>query len=688
MFGVRVKSGILNLWKNTGAQQPWRSGQRPVRAPFRATILTLFTLYAGALGATLSDRDLQRIAEFEHSPRLLDMPVAMRADMAPEVEAAYQDARASFSGRGSELARHFLTNTGFPPGNSAWNFMLEAVGDSEAAIELIHALWEPPAVQSGPPISAGGRTWLRERDTAEVHWAIASILVNEAVNTDPRVLTALLEAFEKLRPDQDHLGPGDASRVVELMAQLRGPEARAALQELARDRDAAIRALAIQGLGQAAGGELEQSAATQAAVVRALHSDPDPQARIEAAAALGRIGSADAIDPLRAALAREAHPQVVDAIVLALEELNVPWTEPQTCGDVVARTWEPRAAQRPFACWRAGVSAEGLREAAVGGPGQLRALALHALVEPALAYRPGVDLARLAPAVVPPPSPAQADQQTVTLKPAERTPPGPPQIAFEAPWRERLLESLTDLLSRPSGVTAAGAEISASTVTLLHDALWEIAGHDMPTALQFADRIAAPDARYVTQGRFGASWALWRKDPDSYEAYRRPRLAGTAALLAAACAVLLAWRRTRRAGFVLVLAALTWAAWTLAAVGPRELPPPPFAFMTVYAIALAAAGLCIAALALFEKPAARIPPGKAFTRGLLGIGLAAVLAFFVCGYTRWNGIFPIGGEGWELIFDPLGSAIIAAVAAAGLALVDGVVIARSTGRTRAAQSGS
>jgi hypothetical protein len=48
-------------------------------------------------------------------------------------------------------------------------------------------------------------------------------------------------------------------------------------------------------------------------------------------------------------------------------------------------------------------------------------------------------------------------------------------------------------------------------------------------------------------------------------------------------------------------------------------------------------------------------------------------AFVVCASTRNARIFPIGSEGWELIFEPLGSFLLAVVAAAILATVDGLI---------------
>jgi hypothetical protein len=34
-------------------------------------------------------------------------------------------------------------------------------------------------------------------------------------------------------------------------------------------------------------------------------------------------------------------------------------------------------------------------------------------------------------------------------------------------------------------------------------------------------------------------------------------------------------------------------------------------------------------------------------------------AFFVCGAARWFAVYPVGGEGWELIFEPLAATIVA-----------------------------
>lgn len=583
----------------------------------------------------LSDEDLRQISQFEQSPSLLDVPEFAREDMEPRVREAYSKARALFAGRGPELARHFLTHSGHPPSNSAWFFVLEAVADADTAILLIQALWDPPVVESGPPISAGGKTWMRERDRAEIQSAIASVLVDDAVSAAPSVLEALLEALERMRPARPELGPGDASRVVELMGYLKGGAAASALRHLASDPDPSIRSLALQGLGKVAGDEPQQAAAESSDTLsEALHSETDPRGRIEAAAALANIGSPEAGDTLQRALASEQHPMVVDAIVAALEKLDVRWPEAADCGDIVARSWEPGAARGPFACWREGATDLQLIDAAISSPGLLRVLALRALV-------------------------------------------AAPPITIDEASRERLLDSVVELLSRPSGaMPGPNAELSTSAVWMLHDVLWELAGQEMRTALRYADEIGTQGMRYTTQGRFGASYALFHKDSEGYMDYRRPRQLGLGVLCVIAFSALMLWRRTRRLGLALTVAALAWILWSLGAEQLRELPPPPLQFLTLSAIGSASAGFTVATFALLERrPWPRSAAAVLVRTGLAALG-AGVLAFFLCGYTRWSGVFPIGGEGWELIFDPIGSAVIAIPTAIALSLLDALAASR------------
>lgn len=631
------------------------------------------TLAAG----DLAPPEVAQLSRFERYSGLRDVPEAAREQEQPRVRARYQEARAHFAGRGPDIAQRFLTHTERPPDSQAYYFLLEAVGDTETTLALIRSLWAPPKVVSGPAISGGGRTWLLERDKSEISVAIESVLVNEAPRRDPRVVAALLEAIANLRPKDPRHGPGDAAMVVTLLGRCTGPDATTALQSLAEDPDAIVRGLAVQGLGESAGAA--GPASTLATVARMLRADPDPRARVEAATALGKMGSAEGITPLREALATERNAQVMDAIVLALVQLKSPPSEPKTCGEVVARTWEVHAARFPFTCWRAGVPPEELTEAAINGPLQLRALALYALIEKVAEHGKSQRQLVFSPrAVAPPPPAAPPGAEPITIIPIQPPTAGPgPRAEFDESTRGRLLASAVEVLSRPSAAfPGKGGEISFSTVTVVLDALWEIADRDMSVALKSADRISTPRARFVSQGRYAASYTLHGKNPAAYVEYRRPRQASAGALLAAVLGLLLVWRRTRRAGASLVVAALAWSLWSLSATPMRELPPPPLQFLTLSAIAFLSAGASVAAVALMTQ---RTEPGglaSAVGRGSAALGIAAVTAFFACGYTRWYDIFPIGGEGWELIFDPIGAAIIAAMAAVVLATLDRVVFRR------------
>lgn len=294
------------------------------------SLLAILQVGAAPAAGGLTPAEIQQLSRFDRKPSLRDVPAWARAEMEPRAQAAYREVQAVFAGRGPDVARHFLTHTEYPPVNEAYFFVLEAVADTETALVLIRALWDSPKVESGPAISGGGRTWLRERDKAEIHWAIVSVLVNQTVRSDSRVVSALLEAIERLRPKRRDLGAGDAGMMVELLGRCAGPEATAALQKFAEDPDAAIRGLAVQGLGQTTDpAKPKDPASTLATVARTLRSDPEPRTRVEAATALGKIGSAEGIPPLREALELERHPLVVDAVILALEQLKAFPSDPK-----------------------------------------------------------------------------------------------------------------------------------------------------------------------------------------------------------------------------------------------------------------------------------------------------------------------------------------------------------------------
>lgn len=626
----------------------------------------------------LAADDVQQLRRFERTAGLRDMPEWARDKEKPGVQRSYEEAQKNFAGRGPEVARHFLTHTGYPPANTAFFFVLEAVGDTETALVLIRALADPPKVESGPVIKVGDRSWLLERDGSEIRVAIESVLVNEPVRGDPRVVDALMEAITRLKARRG--GAASAGTVVALLGRCAGPEARAALQKLAADADASIRSLALQGLGEsarAAKAAPKDQAATLATLTQGLGTDPDPRTRLEAAGALGRLGSAEAVPPLRAALASERDPQVIDAVVLALGQLHARITDPQLCRDVLARTWEVEPARVLFSCWRGAATPEAVIEAATSGPAQLRALALYSLIERAAVRRRAPGLVRAPQLVAPPPPLAPPGARAITNVPVP--PPGPREpspVKFDEATRDRLLTSAVEVLSKHSAAfPGKGKEVSYTTAQLVRDALWEISGRDMGVALAHADRIAMTGARYFS-GRYSASYDLWNRDRPAYLDYRRPRQAVAAALAALLFVPLFIRRRFRRAGALIVIAALGWGASSLTATDVRELPPPPLQFLTVSAIAFFSAGITAAVIALHAQSR---PPGgmlKAAGRAGFTVTAAAVLAFFACGYTRWNDIFPVGGEGWGLIFDPIGSAIVAALIAMVLGLLDGLLLRR------------
>ncbi|MBI3069258.1 MAG: HEAT repeat domain-containing protein [Betaproteobacteria bacterium] len=422
----------------------------------------------------------------------------------------------SRSGPAHDVARHFLTHTDYPPANTAFFFVLEAVGDTETALVLIRALADPPKVESGPVIKVGDRSWLLERDGSEIRVAIESVLVNEPVRGDPRVVDALMEAIERLKAKRG--GAASAGTVVALLGRCAGPEARAALQRLAADADASIRSLALQGLGESArAGKAAppDRATTLATLAQGLSTDPDSRARLEAAGALGRLGSAEAVPSLREALVSERDPQVVDAIVLAL----------------------------------------------------------YSLIEQAAVRRRAPGLVR-APQLVAPPPPLPPGARAITIVPVPPLGPREPSpVKFDEATRDRLLTSAVEVLSKHSAAfPGKGKEVSYTTAQLVRDALWEISGRDMGVALVHADRIAMTGARYFS-GRYSASYDLWNRDRPAYLDYRRPRQAVAAALAALLFVPLFIWRRFRRADALVVIAVLGWGAWSLTATDVRELPP-------------------------------------------------------------------------------------------------------------------
>jgi len=80
--------------------------------------------------------------------------------------------------------------------------------------------------------------------------AIESVLVDDAVRRDSRVISALMESIVKLRAKPYGAGLRDTGLVVTLLGHCAGPDAASALQQLAADPDSTIRSTAIQSLGR------------------------------------------------------------------------------------------------------------------------------------------------------------------------------------------------------------------------------------------------------------------------------------------------------------------------------------------------------------------------------------------------------------------------------------------------------
>jgi len=374
-------------------------------------------------------------------------------------------------------------------------------------------------------------------------------------------------------------------------------------------------ALLIAGLGRGA---------EQRTHEEILKSDPDRQARIAAADALGRRAPAStAVETLLGALEKERDPRVVDAIVSALDRLRAPISEPQKCLDVAGRAWDAATAKPLFECWRASAGAADVLNAALSGPATLRALALRSVTEELGAGRRTAD----------------------------------------APTRDRLTDSAIEVMER-------GKELAASTAGLLHASLWDLTGHDFASALRTVDRMTSEEARLA------ASEYLSRQNLDAYLAARRPRQTWIGLLVAGCCALLMIPGKVRRLGAWLAGSCLVWVAWTWIAKDVRQLPPPSLSLLTTSFLAFLSAGLMIALVGWlpWEKIASRFI--RAFGRAGLAAALAGMLAAIATLWTRSSGWFPVLQEGWDLVVEPLGSLNLGILAGLVFALVDGFLFHR------------
>lgn len=566
------------------------------------------------LQVVLSSLDLQLLEKYSNP--------WTEADAGSQLE---EQARADFGGRGVEVANHFLIHTGPKPRNDAFYFVLGAVGDSDTALALIRALPSPPSQQSG----------MLARHFGEISTAIEAVLTNEATRRDPRIVAALEQAVSTARARPSGMGRHEAVTAVRLIAMCRSTEAARALARFTADPDPEIRTAAAGALRQLEPATAPDAASAAADLLRVLVSDSTPQARRQAADSLGSVEGAAIDTGLRAALHDERDPRVVDGIVQALRRRGTPVEDPGQCRDLVGRTWEAAVAQQLLDCWRRqGASHEELVQAALDGSATQRAVALLSLTAP--------DPLDSAKSLV-------VDTSTSTA-------------LLEPPLRDRLLEAAVWVLSEE--------RISDSTRDTAELALWNLSGRRMHLATAYADRVTPNAARYR------ASAALARADGAAYDARRRPQQAviGLAIMLAfGLLSGLLSVRRSplRRPALLLTMSAAGWVLWTFQASGVRDLPPPPLQLLSVAALALFSAGSVTAAAAMIRRPARTA--SSTIIRGVLTLTAAAGIAGVMCFATRRVRLFPSDRDGWELVFDPIGAAVLAAVAAAILMAIGRVL---------------
>jgi hypothetical protein len=554
--------------------------------------------------------DLQRLEKYSNAP----------ADSVAEAQLEEQ-ARLDFGGRGVQIATHFLIHTGPRPSNDAFFFVLRAVGDPDTALTLIRALPAPPTHESG----------MLDRHFGEIAVAIEAVLTNEATRRNPRIVAALAESISTARNKPYGSGRHEALEGVRLIGMCRGVEAYRVLGRFATDPDQEIRTAAASALGQfepATAAAAADPASPAQDLLRLLVTDPSPSVRRQAADSLGAVEEAAIDAGLRAALDAERDPRVVDGILGALRRRGTPVDDPNQCRDLIGRTWEAPVAQQMLDCWlRQGISREGLGQAALDGPPTQRAAALFTLTMPApLAARSLV-----------------VDRSVQTG-------------LFEPALRDRLLEAAVWVLSQEE-------VISASTRDTAEGALWNLSGGSMDRATAYADRVRPNTAR------FRASAALARADARAYDATRRPQQAVIALTIALASGLLMVRRsRLRRPALLLTISAAGWALWTFQSSGVRDLPPPPLQLLSVAALAFLSAGTTTAAAVLIPRRAHNF--SSMIIRFVLASITAAVVAGLICFATRSARLFPSDLGGWELIFDPLGAAILAAVTAAILMAID------------------
>lgn len=559
---------------------------------------------SAVLRAQLESADLDRLRPYGPSWEHTQRPAtALDGERQQALADALARARQQFQGRGPALARDFLARTDHTISNEAYWFVLGALADVDAALILIRALPNPPPQTTG----------FLSRDRGEIGIALETMLLAPAVAENQKVAEALIRVIEERTPRS---GPPDIE--VALLGKCRSEFARAVLNRLLADPSAQVRGFAALALGQIpADGQAPEI--SPEGLVAMLERDADPQARIQAATALGRLGG-QALVALDRAADREATPQVVDAIVMALHHAGSPITDPARCRRILERSWEVPAVSACFNRWLAAADQADVIQAATTGPPVLRLLAIRALAQPG------------------------PRREIVQRQPA-RSP------AIDPALRQRLLASLSDVLSMPASSVGPLVPYTAQ------QALWDVSGHDLVAALPHVDAIKPIAARLA------AANVLARNDPAAYAAARRPRQTLPAVVVLVIGLVLAAVPLTRAAGVCLAVSAAAWAVWTMGATGVRNLPPPSLMLLTVPAISLLAAG-GVAAASTWAQSRWGNSRVTRIALAAATIVAAGFVAFVIALWSRGSGIFPVDGEGFAMIFEPIATALFATIWAA------------------------
>lgn len=526
------------------------------------------------------------------------------ASEADRLNAAIDDARKEFGGRGPALARYFVDHVQAAPGNASFHFLFRAVGDLETTRVLIDALLDPPP--ASPPRPA--------RDREEIVLAIHAILKNEPIRNHPGVVAALDSALARSR--RDPRGEDVSQIVIRLLAKCGAPEAPRRLRMLAKDPDRTIRVAAIQALAGSS------QTATGRVLQAALTGDPDPGARARAAAALadGRMPVAAA--SLSASLAFETDRSVIDTIVSGLTTLGALPADRAVCLDLANRCWDPAVARAPFECWRATATRQELISQTRSASWPVRVLAFRALTWGAVPPLPARDLGGAV--------------------------------------RPSLLRSMFQVLARPVSSRPAPGAIAEATARHAREAIWELSDRDMRVALDVAERMVPASGPDPSTGRFGEFADLAARDRQAYVSVLRPpqlMAAGAAAIVAL---LLLAVRALRKFAAAMLVSVAVWAAWFSFHPNVRELLPLPLAFLTVSSLGFLTAGIVSGLVGLV--------PVRGWIKVIAAPLLAGGCAYALCSYTRTHGLFPIGWEGAHPMSDALRSAVFGAPLALAISL--------------------